>query len=110
MPGPRIVKPSRPASREDNEVRWCYELELQSQRDVVGRRGRAERHPPSIRRGRATEVIAAGWPGERIGTEAALNRAYVALSSLRKKGLHELLVRTGGGYALSPAVAVRRMD
>jgi predicted ATPase len=54
------------------------------------------------------ELIAVGWPSEKIATEAALNRAYVALASLRKMGLRGILVQGGGGYALSPAVAVRR--
>ena len=39
-----------------------------------------------------------GWPSERIGADAALNRAYVALASLRKKGLRGLLVSGEGGY------------
>jgi predicted ATPase len=56
------------------------------------------------------EVIHAGWPDEKIGAEAALNRAYVALSSLRKKGLRGVLVSTAGGYALSRGVAVRRAN
>lgn len=54
------------------------------------------------------DVIRAGWPGEKIFAEAALNRAYVAIATLRKKGLAELLVRTDGGYAISQAVVVRR--
>jgi predicted ATPase len=53
------------------------------------------------------EVVAVGWPGEKMGTEAGLNRAYVALASLRKLGLKGMLLRTGGGYALSEAVLVR---
>jgi predicted ATPase len=53
-------------------------------------------------------IIAVGWPSEKIATEAALNRAYVALASLRKMGLRGILVQGGGGYALSSAVTVRR--
>jgi predicted ATPase len=56
------------------------------------------------------EIVRAGWPTERIGTEAALNRAYVALASLRKLGLRGLLLHGGGGYALSQAVVVRLED
>jgi hypothetical protein len=55
-------------------------------------------------------VIRAGWPQEKIGLDAALNRAYVALSSLRKKGLKGVLVSTSGGYALSQGVVVRRVE
>ena len=53
------------------------------------------------------EIIDAGWPGERIRPDAALNRAYVALATLRKLGLREALVTGAGGYCLDPAVAVR---
>ncbi|MFO0683722.1 MAG: NB-ARC domain-containing protein [Sandaracinus sp.] len=53
------------------------------------------------------EIIAAGWPGEQIVHEAALNRAYVALAGLRGRGLRALLVREGAGYALTQAVTVR---
>ena len=56
------------------------------------------------------EIVRAGWPTERIGTDAALNRAYVALTSLRKLGLRGLLLHGGGGYALSQAVVVRIED
>lgn len=56
------------------------------------------------------EIIAAGWPGEKIAAEAALNRAYVAIATLRKKGLREVLDKVAGGYALSPGVALRCVD
>jgi tetratricopeptide (TPR) repeat protein len=53
------------------------------------------------------DVIRVGWPSEKIGAEAALNRAYVALAALRKMGLRGILLNAGGGYVLSRAVAVR---
>ena len=53
------------------------------------------------------DVIRVGWPSEKIGAEAALNRAYVALAALRRMGLRGILVNAGGGYVLSRAVAVR---
>jgi tetratricopeptide (TPR) repeat protein len=52
-------------------------------------------------------IIEAGWQGERIRPEAALNRVYVALATLRKLGLREALVTAAGGYCLDPAIAVR---
>jgi len=52
-------------------------------------------------------IIGVGWPGERIASDAALNRAYVALASLRKMGLRGLLVHGAGGYALAQSVVVR---
>jgi hypothetical protein len=54
------------------------------------------------------DLVAAGWPGERIREDAALNRLYVALATLRKRGLRELIVSTEGGYALSRAVPFER--
>jgi hypothetical protein len=52
------------------------------------------------------EIIQAGWPGERVQVEAALNRAYVALATLRKLGLRSVLMSGAGGYWLNPAVAL----
>jgi hypothetical protein len=52
------------------------------------------------------DLIRAGWPGERIVAEAALNRIHVALTTLRKLGLRELLVTADGGYMLDPAVPI----
>jgi predicted ATPase len=51
-------------------------------------------------------IVRAGWPGERIQVEAGLNRAYVALATLRKLGLREVLLSGEGGYWLSPAVVL----
>jgi predicted ATPase/predicted negative regulator of RcsB-dependent stress response len=51
-------------------------------------------------------IIDAGWPGEKIQAEAAINRVHVALTTLRKLGLRELLVTADGGYMLDPAVAM----
>ena len=53
------------------------------------------------------DVIRAGWPDERIDARSALNRAYVALATLRKLGLRGILQTTAGGYCLHPGVAVR---
>lgn len=52
------------------------------------------------------DVIHVGWPDEKIAAAAALNRAHVALASLRKLGLRGLLVKTAGGYAISEAAVV----
>jgi predicted ATPase/Tfp pilus assembly protein PilF len=49
------------------------------------------------------DVVAAGWPGERIQAEAAAARAYTAIKTLRELGLGELLVRRDDGYLLDPA-------
>jgi predicted ATPase len=49
-------------------------------------------------------LIRAGWPNDRSSRDAATNRVHVALSTLRKQGLGELLRRTEGGYLLDPGV------
>jgi tetratricopeptide (TPR) repeat protein len=49
------------------------------------------------------EVIAAGWPGERIQAEAAAARAYTAIKTLRELGLGDLLLRRDDGYLLDPS-------
>jgi predicted ATPase len=45
-------------------------------------------------------LVAAGWPGERILPAAARNRLKVAMASLRKLGLRDVLVHDGEGYFL----------
>jgi predicted ATPase len=52
------------------------------------------------------DILRAAWPGEKIGVEAAMNRAYVALATLRKLGLRDVLLTSAGGYLLTPSVAV----
>jgi hypothetical protein len=54
-----------------------------------------------------SELVAAGWPGESLIFEAAANRVYVALSSLRKLGLDPVIERCDGGWRLAPGTAVR---
>ncbi len=53
-------------------------------------------------------LISAGWPAERMRSEAALNRVYVAIATLRKRGLGEVLERVEGGYRIAPSVVVQR--
>jgi len=52
----------------------------------------------------------AGWPGEKMQPEAALQRVYTAVWSLRKLGLEPVLVCREGSYQLDPSFAVRRFD
>lgn len=47
-------------------------------------------------------LLARAWPDERIHKRAGANRVYVALTTLRKLGLRDLLVRTDDGYMLDP--------
>ena len=48
----------------------------------------------------AADMIAAGWPGSRSQTKAAMNRLHVALATLRKLGLAPHLERSDEGYRL----------
>ncbi len=50
------------------------------------------------------QLVAVGWPGESILPNAATNRGYVAIATLRRAGLHELLQTGPDGYRLDPRV------
>lgn len=52
------------------------------------------------------DLFAAGWPGERALPAAAASRVYVAISTLRKLGLKDLLIRDETGYRFDPNVPV----
>ncbi len=51
----------------------------------------------------------AGWPGESMSHEAAVNRVHVALAELRKRGLKGVLRKGDGGYSLDRRVELRRV-
>ncbi len=53
------------------------------------------------------DLLHAGWPGESPLPEAANNRIYVAISTLRKMGLGDSLQRWDGGYRIDPNVQCR---
>src|SRR5271166_3865627 len=55
------------------------------------------------------ELIAAGWPGERMLPKAGATRVYSAVASLRRLGLREVLVRDGRGYVLDANVPITRV-
>jgi predicted ATPase len=48
----------------------------------------------------------AGWPGERLKHEAAVNRVHVALTELRRRGLRPWLLHRQGRYLLDPVLRV----
>ncbi len=54
------------------------------------------------------ELFAAGWPGERVRAESALNRVHVTLSKLRGLGLRGVLQSRDDGLLLDAAATVRR--
>ena len=55
-----------------------------------------------------TELISAGWPGERPMNDSGASRVYVAVATLRKLGLGSILQTAQGGYRLDPQVPLLR--
>lgn len=53
------------------------------------------------------ELLAAGWPGEKVVPSAGQRRAYVAVATLRSLGLAEVLLHTDNGYLVDPTVTLR---
>ena len=51
-------------------------------------------------------LTARGWPDERILVEAASTRVRVAIATLRKLGLRDVLLTRDDGYLLDPAIRV----
>ncbi|MFO0757241.1 MAG: hypothetical protein U0359_12170 [Byssovorax sp.] len=51
-------------------------------------------------------LIQVGWPDERVAPDAAANRLYALVSLLRRLGLRDVIERTEGGYAVSPALDI----
>jgi hypothetical protein len=47
-----------------------------------------------------------GWPGQAIRADSAAHRVYVALSTLRARGLRDVLIGGAGGYHLRSDVTV----
>lgn len=56
------------------------------------------------------DLVQHGWPGEKLVGTTGPDRAYAALSTLRKLGLRSVLVRRDDGYLLDPAVPLRRVE
>jgi predicted ATPase/Tfp pilus assembly protein PilF len=54
------------------------------------------------------ELLGHGWPGEKVHPEAGADRVYMALSTLRKLGLREVLLSRDDGYLLDPKVSIER--
>ncbi len=55
-----------------------------------------------------TVLLAAGWPDERVLAMAGATRVRVAVATLRKLGLADVLETRGDGYLFADQVAVRR--
>ncbi|UJR85471.1 Hypothetical protein I5071_75510 [Sandaracinus amylolyticus] len=55
------------------------------------------------------ELVAAGWPGEKVMPLAAQNRVRVAVTTLRNLGLRGVVVFKEGGHLLDASVPLRRV-
>lgn len=53
-------------------------------------------------------LLESGWPGEKMRADAGAHRVRVAISTLRKMGLADVLRTDESGYALAPDVAIER--
>lgn len=53
----------------------------------------------------ADELIAVGWPDERMMASSARNRLHVALHRLRRSGVGEALIAEPGGWRLDHRLA-----
>lgn len=53
------------------------------------------------------QLIAIGWPGEKMRLEAGLSRLYVTIRSLRELGLRSVLLQQDDGYLIDPNVEIR---
>lgn len=56
------------------------------------------------------DLLAAAWPEDRFVGTAGANRVYVALATLRKLGLRDVVVRTDGGYVIDPEARVQIIE
>ncbi len=52
------------------------------------------------------DLFRAGWPDERVVRTAAANRVRVAVTTLRKLGLRDVLLTHSDGYLIDPACRV----
>ena len=76
---------------------------------ILGALGAARRERP----GQTLSVealLGAGWPGETVLSEAGASRVYVAVSTLRRMGLRDVLRRVDDGYLIDPEVPLVAHD
>ncbi|MBL8682279.1 MAG: FHA domain-containing protein [Myxococcales bacterium] len=69
---------------------------------------RHEREPGGV--ASIDELVLAGWPGEKLIGDSGVNRLYVAVGTLRKLGLRELIERREGGYRIAPSLRIELRD
>jgi hypothetical protein len=112
IPGSLDVKQERPAIVVAASGRW---FRRGAARVSLARRPALARILRALTGGAAgvvpsavslAELLAAGWPGERPLPSSGAQRVYTALTTLRKAGLDDVLLRVDDGYRLDPGVAV----
>lgn len=54
------------------------------------------------------EVLARGWPGEKMRADSGATRVYTSIRRLRRGGLEGVLVTRDDGYLIDPQISVRR--
>lgn len=53
-----------------------------------------------------SDLLNAGWPGQRVTHASGAARVYVALATLRRLGLRPLLQTRDDGYLLDPSLVI----
>ncbi len=56
------------------------------------------------------ELLDVGWPDDPVMPDVGARRVYVALATLRKLGLREVLLSQDDGYLFSPELEVTLSD
>lgn len=57
-----------------------------------------------------SDLVAAGWPNERMGAESARRRLQVMMSRMRELGLKSVLQTTDEGYRIDPDCVITLRD
>ncbi len=103
-PKPRVV--TLTGSSESFQVDDAAPIDLKTRVTLK----RILQHLADLRRSGGTttvdELIAAGWPGERVRPKSGANRVYVAINALRSFGLDAVIQRSDEGYFLDPDVQI----
>jgi hypothetical protein len=113
-PAPSPAPPAEAQLVIGDDARW---FRLARQREVsLDRRAALRRILAELARrrvespGRALSldgVLEAGWPGERVSTEAGAARVYNAIQRLRRLGLESVLRTRDDGYLLDSETSTR---
>lgn len=64
---------------------------------------------PEPRRLPWDDLLESGWPGEKMRADAGAHRVRVAISTMRKMGLRDVLRTEEDGYRIDPAFRVLRV-